>query len=438
MELPKDFIQQMQEMLGADEYKEFHHALTQVESPTSIRINPKKKISPPVGSNTVPWCSNGYYLSERPQFTLDPLFHAGCYYVQEASSMYLSEALHQISKIRELHDTKVLDLCAAPGGKSTLLLSQLPEDALLICNEVVRNRAQILRENIIKWGYPNVAVTSNEASDFQPLGALFDIILCDAPCSGEGMFRKDTQSINEWSLANVTMCQERQRHILTDIWPCLRTDGILIYSTCTYNKKENEENVEWICKQLGAELLDSRRFMPHKTKGEGLFMAILKKTSPADNHNPVFRHSKKKQTQTNPTLLSKWFLTSEPYTLTFETNNTYYAFPQVHAQTIEQLRKYLHIIHYGIQVANIKGKDKLQPSHSLAMSNHLNPNAFPTKEVDIKQALSYLRTEALTLLPDTPRGYVLLTHQQHPLGFVNNLGSRANNLYPSEWRIRMQ
>ena len=419
MELPKDFIQQMQELLGADEYQEFHRALTQVESPTSIRINPKKKISPPVGSEPVPWCSDGYYLSERPQFTLDPLFHAGCYYVQEASSMYLSEVLHQISKILELHGTKVLDLCAAPGGKSTLLLSQLPEDTLLVCNEVVRNRAQILRENIIKWGYPNVVVTSNEASDFQPLGALFDIILCDAPCSGEGMFRKDPQSINEWSLANVTMCH-----------------GILIYSTCTYNKKENEENVEWICKQLGAELLDSRRFMPHKTKGEGLFMAFLKKTSPADN--PAFRHSKKKQTQTYPALLSKWFNNSDPYTLTFETNNTYYAFPQVHSQTIEQLRKYLHIIHYGIQVANIKGKDKLQPLHSLAMSNHLNPNAFPTKEIDIKQTLSYLRTEALTLPPDTPRGYVLLTYQQHPLGFVNNLGSRANNLYPSEWRIRMQ
>ena len=434
MVLPEDFLTQMKEQLGAQEYIQFCQALTETEAPTSIRLNPKKRILPPTDSEPIPWCPDGYYLPHRPAFTLDPLFHAGCYYVQEASSMYLATILKNI-KTQELNISHVLDLCAAPGGKSTLLLSQLTENTLVVCNEVVRSRAQILRENIIKWGYPNAVVTSNEVRDFQRTGVLFDLILCDAPCSGEGMFRKDPQSINEWSLRNVDMCQKRQRDIVSDIWPCLRPNGILIYSTCTYNKKENEHNVQWICQQLGAELLESHRFMPHKTKGEGLFLAVLKKTSDVVT-NPV-RFKKSKQKITKPHQLSQWLETTEPFNIVQE-DNEIYAYPQTFAQSIDLIRHHLHVLHFGIQIATIKGKVRFQPSHSLAMSNLLNINAFPKSDIDSLNALSYLRTEAITLPKDTPRGYVLLTYQNHPFGFVNNIGTRANNLYPYEWRIRKQ
>ena len=426
MTLPDDFLRQMSEQLGAEEYEAFIQALN-AEPPVSIRLNPHKPVPAP-SERQVLWCKDGYYLSERPVFTLDPLFHAGCYYVQEASSMYLSEVLIQYAS--PLSPQHVLDLCAAPGGKSTLMLSQLPEDTLVVCNEVVRNRAQILRENIIKWGCSNAVVTNNQPRDFRFLGPLFDVILCDAPCSGEGMFRKDPQSIGEWSHANVNMCQQRQRDIVSDIWPCLRTNGILIYSTCTYNKKENEDNVQWIADELGADILSTRRFMPHKTEGEGLFMAVLKKVR---SENLKVKKSKCKAGCPKLKVPTTWLKRTEG--LTFA---AYHAYSTRHSQTIDLLCQQLQVLHYGIPIATLKGKDKLQPSHSLAMSNWLNDSAFPKTEIPLNQALSYLRTEAITLPPNTPRGYVLLTYQNHPLGFVNNLGSRANNLYPSEWRIRMQ
>ena len=412
MTLPDDFQRQMSEQLGAEEYQAFILAL-QAEPPVSIRINPRKPIPAP-SDKQVPWCKDGYYLSERPVFTLDPLFHAGCYYVQEASSMYLSEVLSKYAS--PLSPKHVLDLCAAPGGKSTLMLSCLPEETLVVCNEVIPGRAQILRENIIKWGYPNSVVTNNHPRDFQTLGFQFDLILCDAPCSGEGMFRKDEKSIQEWSLANVDMCQRRQRDIVADIWPCLRPDGILIYSTCTYNKKENEENVQWMAEELGADVLSTRRFMPHKTEGEGLFMAVLKKVNSESDVVSVkrekLRAKKVKGTTSN------------------------YKVPAHHALAIEHLHEHLHVLHYGIELATQKGKNHLQPSHSLAMSNDLNLKQFPTSDINLTTALNYLRGESIVLPNETPHGYVLLTYLSHPLGFVNNLGSRANNLYPTEWRIR--
>lgn len=445
MVLPEDFTRQMQAQLDAIQYDAFLHALTDEEAPVSIRLNPNKRIAPPAGSERVPWCPDGYYLRERPSFTLDPLFHAGCYYVQEASSMYLAEVIQQILPYIEGRRLNILDLCAAPGGKSTLLLSQLPEDTLVVCNEIVRSRAQILRENIIKWGAPNAVVTNNQASDFQPAGLLFDLILCDAPCSGEGMFRKDPQTIGEWSLRNVEMCQQRQRSIVADIWPCLRQDGFLIYSTCTYNNKENEENVRWICDRLGAEHLCSRRFMPHLTRGEGLFMAVLRKTSPLQNLPRKEKNNKRgglnrfaQPNRAHEALLKTWLRNSKPYQFIASHPDTLHACLKVHEEPVSLLLRHLHVLEFGVQLATIKGKEKLQPSHSLSMSNLLNPNAFIQSDIDLQTALSYLRAEAITLSTETPRGYVLLTWKNHPLGFVNNLGSRANNLYPSEWRIRKQ
>lgn len=291
MNLPSDFITRTRTLLGEAQFEKLYEAL-QHDTPVSIRLNRNKCQSVPPESTPVPWCETGYYLNIRPTFTFDPLFHAGSYYVQEASSMFVEQAVRQY-----VHEPVVmLDLCAAPGGKSTLVRSVLPEGSMLVANEVMRNRSQVLAENLIKWGDEGVIVTNNDPADFTPLEAMFDVILTDVPCSGEGMFRKDPVAIGEWSIDNVTVCWQRQRRILKDIWPCLKPGGILIYSTCTYNREENEDNVAWIARELGAEVLPVAvqeawnitgnltgeefpvyRFLPHRTVGEGLFLAVLRK-----------------------------------------------------------------------------------------------------------------------------------------------------------------
>lgn len=458
MQLPDEFTSRMKDMLGESEYDQFDKAITST-SPTSIRVNPlKPSMDIPYGQ-IVPWCKTGRYLEQRPSFTFDPLFHAGSYYVQEASSMFVN---HIISTLISEPST-VLDLCAAPGGKSTLAISALPQGSVLIANEIVRQRANILAENITKWGNPNTIVTNNCASDFQPLGPIFDLIICDAPCSGEGMFRKDPQSIDEWSTANVAMCQERQREILSDIWQCLKPGGLLIYSTCTYNTLENEENAVWAAEQLGAELLsidipsewnisnnklsnsnfNVYRFFPHKTQGEGFFACIMHKN--LDAEIPPTRTSKNKEHKKGadnrkgkelpmPKDIKQWLSHPEQYTFK-STTTSHTAFPTLHIHLLEQALAYLKVIHYGITIANIKGKTII-PAHSLAMSASLNAETFPSAELTEQQAIAYLRTEPITLSPSTPTGYVLLKYKGLPLGFAKNIGNRANNLYPSEWRIR--
>ncbi len=460
MNLPHDFQQMMTEYLGEKEYALLAEALS-LPAPTSIRLNKKKAPSPlltspkgeeshpetasPLGGirgGLVPWCPDGFYLSERPSFTFDPLFHAGCYYVQEASSMFLSHVL------REYVDEPVmaLDLCAAPGGKSTLALSQLPEGSLLIANEVMRQRANILAENIIKWGNPNCIVTNNYAEDFQAFSNCFNLIICDAPCSGEGMFRKDPDSIGEWSLANVDVCWRRQRDIVRDIWHTLKEGGLFIYSTCTYNPLEDEENLAWIANTLGAEVLSchpleewglaekNTHFFPHRTKGEGFFISVLRKTSEAEGRKKGKGSKTSKSANRVPAELRGWLMESQDFTI-MEDKDGFRAFPTEYLDTLRQAQSTLRVIHAGIELATLKGKN-LQPCHSLAMSNSLNMEAFPTAEVGEQQAIAYLRTEALQLPEGTPRGHVLITYQGHQLGFVKNIGNRANNLYPTEWRIR--
>lgn len=295
MNLPASFTEYTRALLGVEEYEKLVSALQQ-EPPVSIRLN-RLKVHRLKVENALsvqpPWSSEGIYLDERLTFTFDPLFHAGCYYVQEASSMFVEQVLRQ-------HVTKpvvMLDLCAAPGGKSTHARSVLPEGSLLVANEVIRNRSQILAENLTKWGHPDVVVTNNDPADFSALPSFFDVILTDVPCSGEGMFRKDPVAVEEWSPENVEICWQRQRRIIADVWPSLKPGGILIYSTCTYNTKEDEENVRWILQEFGAESLavDIREewnitgnllcgesasvyhFFPHKTKGEGFFLSVLRK-----------------------------------------------------------------------------------------------------------------------------------------------------------------
>ena len=290
MNLPQTFVDRTRQLLGDEQYPKFEEALG-IEAPVSIRPN-RTKTQLPVEGEPIPWAPSGMYLEKRPTFTFDPLFHAGCYYVQEASSMFVERVLRQYVQ----DPVVMLDLCAAPGGKSTLCRSVLPEGSLLVANEVMRNRSQILAENLMKWGHPDVVVTNNDPADFTGLTHLFDVILTDVPCSGEGMFRKDQVAVDEWSLENVDICWQRQRRILTDIWPALKPGGLLIYSTCTFNREEDEDNVAWIARELGADVLEVPvedawgitgnlvgkdfpvyRFLPHRTRGEGFFLAVLRK-----------------------------------------------------------------------------------------------------------------------------------------------------------------
>ena len=465
MNLPAPFEQSMRQLLG-NEYEAFREALLG-EPAVSIRLNRGKSALMP-GYEPVPWATDGYYLPERPQFTFDPLFHAGCYYVQEASSMFVEQAVRQ-----HLTDTRTaLDLCAAPGGKSTLLRSLLPDDCVLVSNEVMRPRAQVLAENMTKWGHPRCIVTSNYPADFTPLGPLFDLILVDAPCSGEGMFRKDEVAVAEWSPENVAVCWKRQRDILTDIWPTLRPGGLLIYSTCTFNTQEDEENVRWMMDTLGAELLpidvDTSwgitpslmpdeaahvyRFLPGRTRGEGFFLAALRKShallSPEEEGGgglPVKAKKKGKKNKGGASAVTlppweekkggtPWLTGSDTYIYKV-VGGDITAIPAAMEPLLDVLAERLYLLKWGITLAELKGRDAL-PSHELAMSTALSTGAFARCELSYAEALRYLHREAIVLPPDVPRGFVIVTYRGIPLGFVKNLGNRANNLYPNEWRIR--
>lgn len=454
MNLPKEFITYIQK-----EFKEEANNLISsldTESPVSIRLNKNKDLDRDISAlHKVPWCDTGYYLESRPQFTFDPLFHAGSYYVQEASSMFIEHILKQYL----VANSRVLDLCAAPGGKSTLIASLIGEDSLLISNEVIRSRANILAENIMKWGTSNVVVTNNTPKDIgNSLTSYFDIILVDAPCSGEGMFRKDPQAINEWSLDNVKLCKKRQQQILSDIWSSLKPNGILIYSTCTYNIEENEENIAWIRDELGGEILPvslsqeewnittslmddvyAYRFLPHKATGEGFFCAVVRKSADLDfqlnNKNNKTKKDNKQNAKFDTTIdLKTYVKDSDKFTFS-SIDDLCTAYPSIFDTDIELISSCLHVLSMGIVLGEYKGKDFI-PNQSLALSNHLNRNPFAVYDVDWKKAIQYLKREAIELPHDTPRGYVLITYRNKPLGFVKNVGNRSNNLYPQMWKIR--
>ncbi|MDH6344048.1 16S rRNA C967 or C1407 C5-methylase (RsmB/RsmF family)/NOL1/NOP2/fmu family ribosome biogenesis protein [Parabacteroides sp. PFB2-12] len=449
IDLPADFVKRMKELLS-DEFPAFEEALNDA-SPVSIRINPDKQAQMP-DMKRIPWTETGYYLPERLSFTFDPLFHAGTYYVQEPSSMFLEQA------IRQWVDRPVccLDLCAAPGGKSTHLAAVLPEDSLLVSNEVIRSRSHILAENIAKWGNPNSIVTNNDPEEIARLGALFDVIVADVPCSGEGMFRKDPASIAEWSVANVALCAARQRRIVGDIWEALKPGGLLIYSTCTYNTEENEENIHFFAEELGAECLSLTipeawqvtgalihdhpvyRFLPHKTQGEGFFLAVMRKP---EGDLPARRPAKGKEKreknnarQAIPPQVREWINDIEAFELHIN-GDIIRAVPTAYKEEIQLLTSKLRTISAGITLGEVKGKDII-PAHALALSVRQNKNLFPITEVSWEEAIAYLKKEILVLPPEAAKGYHLISYKGHPLGFVKNIGNRANNLYPQEWRIR--
>lgn len=443
--LPVDFIESMHQQLG-NEAGLLIKAL-ETEPVTSIRLNSKLDVLTfDCDTDEVPWHVDGYYLSERPQFTLDPLFHAGCYYVQEASSMFIQQILEQYLDTSSV----VLDLCAAPGGKSTLVSEYLGSDGLLLSNEVVRQRVFILSENIQKWGNGNTIVTHNKAADFgERCKHLFDCILVDAPCSGEGMFRKDEQARNEWSLKAVKQCAERQRRILMDVWDALKPGGLLIYSTCTFNEEENEKNVEWMAESLGAEVMPvdyepdwgitegsvGYHFYPHKAKGEGFYVCALRKDDePLDQVK--IKTPKKEDSMPHPEympVMRSWLQHPDEWAIRYW-DRFAMAYPIKYKELIDWLYSQLTCISAGFGLGEERGRG-IAPQHSLSMAKDLRKEAFPNVPLTRDQALSYLRTEAL-LLAGVPLGLVLLTYEGVPVGFAKNVGNRLNNLYPNEWRIR--
>jgi 16S rRNA C967 or C1407 C5-methylase (RsmB/RsmF family)/NOL1/NOP2/fmu family ribosome biogenesis protein len=417
-------------------------------SPVSIRINPAKGRE--VTAQKIPWTGSGYYLDARPSFTLDPLFHAGAYYVQDASSMFLEQAVRQTVDLRQ--SLRVLDLCAAPGGKSTHLLSLINSDSLLVTNEVIRPRATVLSESIQKWGYPNALVTSNDPNDFHRLPGFFDLIVVDAPCSGEGLFRKDPEAMNEWSQENIALCSQRQRRILSDSWSSLKENGILIYCTCTYNESENEDNLLWLQEQRGLEFLELRtedswgvqttrkangtgyRFYPHQLPGEGFFMAVVRKTQDEVSIKP--RPKSHFATPLNKTrdALKEWC--RNPHRMKFILQDDLVLMIPVSLQPdIEFLCEKLRVLNKGTAVATLK-RDKLVPEHAFALSIELQKENFQSLELTREEALAYLRKENLRT-HDERLGFTLMTFEGLALGWSNLLVNRMNNLYPASWRIRM-
>ncbi|MCW5907049.1 MAG: RsmF rRNA methyltransferase first C-terminal domain-containing protein [Chitinophagales bacterium] len=441
MNYPAPFIDRMVSLLGK-EAKDFFSSLQQ-DPPVSVRINPFKPVVVFNGSENIPWAERGRYLPTRPSFTFDPHFHAGAYYVQEASSMFLEQAWKVINKGNK--PLRVLDLCAAPGGKSTHLLSLMNDDSLLVSNEVIANRNAILRENIAKWGVANVAVTQNKPQDFEKLQNYFDIVLIDAPCSGEGLFRKDADAVNEWSEKNVSKCSVRQAEIIQSAMQCCRTGGHVIYSTCTYELEENDCIVELML-QNGFErvlipniadgIVSTKygyQFYPHKIMGEGFYMAVVTKKQEDD----IVAESKNKSYRNNPsfTSIAATYLDCPDKFLFIEKNNQLYAFPERVMQLYQPIAVNLYVRQAGILLGTIKGND-FTPSHELALSVHVRNN-LPFVELNYDEAIMYLRCESLRL-NTTLRGWVLARYQGLNLGWMKLMEGRINNYYPKEWRIRKQ
>lgn len=433
-------------------------AFSAFDSPASVSVrkNPFKGGMCPEGRE-VPWCRHGRILPLRPQFTLDPHFHAGAYYVQDSSSMFVGHAFRKLLGSVEVpsgRPVRVLDLCAAPGGKTTDIAASLREAFgdrfLLVSNEVMKARAGVLADNVALWGDPNVIVTSDDPSAFAALPGFFDIVVADVPCSGEGMFRKDEEAQRQWSEDNVALCAARQKRIVADVWPSLVTGGVFVYSTCTFNVYENDGNVRWISEELGAEPLYDEdvlepgngvqktelgySLVPGHVEGEGQYCSALRKTSDVE-----FRQVKVKTQRSSavkPVPLPKGLeaLTDVPVRIR-QRGETVIAVPEVIASDLTLIEQHLHVLAAGCALGTLKGST-LVPDADLALSMMLAEDAFPYADVDLDMALAYLHRDAITL-PDASKGYVIIRYAGLPLGFVKNLGNRCNSLHPQSRRIRM-
>lgn len=447
--LPAALLQQLQHIRGFDEraFIEAH----QQPAPVSVRVHPVKGASLFADAPPVPWCGQGKYLASRPVFTLDPAFHAGAYYVQEASSMFLQYLwLHVMGNRTNL---RVLDLCGAPGGKSTLIASVLDEESLLVSNEVIRTRATILEENMTRWGYANTWVASNDPREFgRRFPGYFDAMIVDAPCSGSGLFRKDAAAINEWSEEAVNLCSARQQRILADIWPSLKEDGVLFYATCSYSGQEDEQILDWLADEyevtsLKADVpqewgivevtspghqLTGYRFFPDKVKGEGFFIAVLQKKQPeASFYYPKYKgaHSKKAEELAHHLLHNKQFAFLE------NDRKEFTAIYPHHQPDWHLLKEGLYLRKAGILLGEMAHKDWI-PAHDVALSIDRN-TSLPVIELSTEQALFFLKKEDVQWPEGLQKGWYIVTYKGNGLGWVKVLSNRVNNYLPKHWRIRM-
>ncbi len=427
------------------------------ETSVSVRINPAKAGSPTeifgnLVSGPVEWNRHAAFLSERPAFTLDPLIHAGAYYVQDSSAMFPGKAFRDVlDKVLEsgIISPKVLDLCAAPGGKTTDISASLRESCkggyLLISNEIMKQRAAVLADNAAVWGDPSVVVTSVDPKAFGTLPGFFDIIVADVPCSGEGMFRKDDEAVSQWSEENVALCQARQRRIVADVWPSLAEGGFLVYSTCTFNNLENDDNVKWICSEFGAEIIgiDSCGLLrtecgvslvPGFVRGEGQYCAVLRKTSPSAGTAACSGRQQdrwQKLPEAHASIIRP--LLDEEMAMIVK-DGRIVAVPE-YVRCLLSMLEPLRPLARGLAVGMFKGKDFI-PDADLALSLSLRRGAFNEFEVNRETALSFLHRDPVRL-PDAERGMLLLVYRGLPIGFVKNLGNRCNSLHPLHRRIRM-
>lgn len=444
--LPENFLQSIEHVQGLNK-KSFEAVHNSVEQITSVRINSAKNSQLFSANEQVAWCKHGYYLLERPSFTLDPLFHAGAYYVQEASSMFLWHIAQQL--FGNETQKKILDACAAPGGKTTLLANYF-FDGLVVSNEVINSRATILAENIVKWGTGNCIVTNNNPKNFSSLKNYFDALVIDAPCSGSGMFRKDITAVEEWSLDNVIFCSQRQQKIIVDVWQSLKENGYLIYSTCSYSEEENEQILDWIVDNFrvtSIQILIEKdwnivttqsnkhkaygyRFYPDKIKGEGFFIAVFQKNE-GDVSNKYKLQTLQQPTKQEIDILNNFLVETNELKF-FKHNNELKAINTQYYNDVLVLAQQLHIKNAGTTLGEMKGKDFV-PNHELAVST-LRLSNIATLELDKENALQYLRKKEISV-SSLNKGIVLVTYHGLGLGWIKVLNNRINNYYPTEWRI---
>ncbi len=456
--LPSALLGSLEGVQGFDKAS-FEAVHVSGEQVTSIRLNRAKikslkDVLPGCLSaeSKVPWNTDGYYLSQRPSFTLDPHFHAGGYYVQEASSMFLQQALQQTTDLSQ--PLKVLDLCAAPGGKSTLLQSLINDKSLLVSNEIIKSRVTILTENITKWGAANVIVTNNKPKDFERLPHFFDVIVIDAPCSGSGLFRKDPAAVEEWSIQNVAMCSMRQQQIITDVLPSLKEGGVLIYSTCSYSESEDEGIADWLMEnipglvskqlqvQAGWQITATTsarqqafgyRFYPDKIKGEGFFIAAFVKGEKAEGHIQLKKPKAKYERVTAAEIacIKSWLKDAGQYFF-IRQNDEILAVPLHMEDALAFIQACLYIKKAGINIGTLI-RNELVPGHEFALSDIVN-DTINSIALTIEEARQYLRRQELSINADV-KGWALVTYNQSVLGWVKVLPNRINNYYPKEWRI---
>jgi 16S rRNA C967 or C1407 C5-methylase (RsmB/RsmF family)/NOL1/NOP2/fmu family ribosome biogenesis protein len=434
--LPEAFIDSIRKNSPFGE--QLIHALDQ-PSPISIRINPRKASAKDTSAmRPVSWCTMGYYLEERPSFTLDPSYHAGVYYAQEAASMVLSDLIKHLDLPE---GTRVLDLCASPGGKTSAMLDALPSNSVVLANEINRHRSNILAENIGKWGVYNILISNDSPEAFSDLVDCFDVVLVDAPCSGEGMFRKDKNARSEWKPDSPAFCAARQTEILSHVVQSLKPGGYLIYSTCTFNQLENEDQITHLLADGSFELVSwdvpsacvagrnnlGHYFLPGVTESEGLYIAVLRKKGtliPSEEYELG--------------LVSKdapfGIIHSENHVLIEERTGMHLLSKEV-ISLLKSIDSPLRIIKKGVKIAEQSPKGWI-PFHELALMNSIETN-IKRIELTEREALQYLRGETFLVQAQEP-GFYVVTFKEMGLGFIKHLGNRFNNLYPKEWRIRMQ